>query len=189
MLISIPYSLGFLLIGFASHKSMLYIGRILDGMMIGFSAPSAQIFVRFELLEFYFTINYLQHLLTNFQIGECSSPRVRGALGAFTAIFLSLGILITYIIGAFVPWNVLAWILAAFPSLLFGSMFFMPETPSWLLSKNREEEARKSLQYLRGRYVCPTFDRQTKKKLRVILNLIILFHLTDTRTLIRNLRD
>lgn len=45
MLISIPYSIGFLLIGFASHSSMLYIGRILDGAMIGFSAPSAQIFV------------------------------------------------------------------------------------------------------------------------------------------------
>ena len=45
MLISIPYSVGFLLIGFASHVSMLYIGRILDGCMIGFTAPSAQIFV------------------------------------------------------------------------------------------------------------------------------------------------
>lgn len=127
MLISIPYSLGFLLIGFASHSSMLYIGRILDGAMIGFSAPSAQIF-----------------------IGECASPRVRGALGAFTAIFLSLGILITYVIGAFVPWNVLAWILSAFPALLFGAMYLMPETPSWLLSNNREEEAKKSLQFLRG---------------------------------------
>jgi facilitated trehalose transporter len=50
MLISIPYSLGFLLIGFASHSSMLYIGRILDGAMIGFSAPSAQIFVSFYFL-------------------------------------------------------------------------------------------------------------------------------------------
>lgn len=28
---------------------MLYIGRILDGAMIGFSAPSAQIFVSFSL--------------------------------------------------------------------------------------------------------------------------------------------
>ncbi len=84
------------------------------------------------------------------QIGECASPRVRGALGAFTAIFLSLGILITYVIGAFVPWNVLAWILSAFPALLFGSMFFLPETPTWLLSKNREAEARNALQYYRG---------------------------------------
>ena len=44
--IAFPFSLGFLLIGFASHKSMLYIGRILCGTMIGFTAPSAQIFVR-----------------------------------------------------------------------------------------------------------------------------------------------
>jgi Sugar (and other) transporter len=32
-------------------------------------------------------------------------------------------------------------------------MFFMPETPAWLLGKNREEEARKSLQFFRGRYL------------------------------------
>lgn len=89
----------------------------------------------------------------SWQIGECASPRVRGALGAFTAIFLSLGILITYVIGAFVPWNVLAWILSAFPALLFGAMYMMPETPTWLLSKNREEEAKKALQFLRGSYV------------------------------------
>lgn len=78
---------------------------------------------------------------------------MRGALGSFTAIFLALGVLVAYVIGAFTEWDELAWILAAFPILLFGCMWFMPETPLWLLSKGREEEARKSLQFLRGRYV------------------------------------
>merc|ERR1712071_186224 len=77
-------------------------------------------------------------------------PRIRGALGSFTAIFLALGILLAYIIGAFVQWDELAWILSVFPILLFGCMWFMPETPSWLLSNNREDEARASLQNLRG---------------------------------------
>ena len=86
------------------------------------------------------------------QIGECSSPRVRGALGSFTAIFLALGIVVTYVIGAFVPWNVLAWILAGSPVLLVAAMVFMPETPAWLLSKGREDEARRSLQWLRGEH-------------------------------------
>ena len=87
------------------------------------------------------------------QIGESASPRVRGALGSFPAIFLSLGILIAYIIGSFVEYDVLAFILAGFPACLFVAMFFMPETPAWLLSQNREEEARKSLQFFRGRYL------------------------------------
>ena len=43
--IAFPFSLGFLLIGFANHKWMLYVGRILCGTMIGITAPSAQIFV------------------------------------------------------------------------------------------------------------------------------------------------
>ena len=86
---------------------------------------------------------------------------MRGALGSFTAIFLALGILLTYVIGAFVRWNVLAWILAAFPALLVGAMCFMPETPAWLLTKNRESEAREALQFLRGEHtdVGPEFER------------------------------
>ena len=85
------------------------------------------------------------------QIGECASPRVRGALGSFPAIFLSFGILSAYIVGSFVEWNVLAWILAGFPASLLVAMLFMPETPAWLLATGREEQARKSLQFLRGR--------------------------------------
>lgn len=49
------------------------------------------------------------------------------------------------------PWNVLAWILSAFPVLLFGCMFIMPETPTWLLTQKREAEAREALQFYRGR--------------------------------------
>ena len=52
------------------------------------------------------------------QVSECSSPRVRGALGSFTATALSLGILIAYIIGALVQWHVLCFILGSLPVVL-----------------------------------------------------------------------
>lgn len=67
-----------------------------------------------------------------------------------TASALALGILVAYIIGAFVDWWVLAFILSAFPLMLFTGMIFMPETPIWLMTHGQEEEARKSLQRLRG---------------------------------------
>ncbi len=67
-----------------------------------------------------------------------------------TASALALGILVAYIIGAFVEWYVLAWILGCFPFLLTIGMIFMSETPTWLLSHGREEESRKALQRLRG---------------------------------------
>ena len=76
---------------------------------------------------------------------------MRGIFSSFTASALALGILVSYIIGSFVDWWVLAYVLGIFPFFLFAGMVFMPETPFWLLSKGREDEARKSLQRLRGK--------------------------------------
>jgi len=48
ILISFPYIIGFLLMGFTfyvRHKSILYVGRILNGLMLGSSTPAAQIYV------------------------------------------------------------------------------------------------------------------------------------------------
>ncbi len=58
-----------------------------------------------------------------------------------------------YIIGAFVDWWILAFVMAIFPLFLFTGMIFMPETPIWLIAHKQEEEARKSLQRLRGKSV------------------------------------
>jgi facilitated trehalose transporter len=85
------------------------------------------------------------------KVSECASPRIRGRLGSLTASSLALGILITYIIGAFVDWYVLAWILGCLSILFLCGTVMMPESPVWLLSNGREEEARLSLQLLRGK--------------------------------------
>ena len=48
IMISIPYILGFLLMGFTyfvRHKSTLFIGGILAGLVVGSSTPAAQIYV------------------------------------------------------------------------------------------------------------------------------------------------
>ena len=76
---------------------------------------------------------------------------MRGILGSFTASGLAFGIFVTYTIGAFVEWDVLCYILASFPVIMLIGMLFVPETPSWLLANDREEEARLSLQRLRGK--------------------------------------
>ncbi len=72
-------------------------------------------------------------------------------MGSLTATALALGIVVTYVIGAFVDWHVLAWILSSFPLILLVGMSFLPETPIWLLTHGRQDEARRSLQQLRGR--------------------------------------
>lgn len=45
----VPFVAGFLLMGFtyfAQHKAMLYIGRIMTGLMNGAATPAAQIYVQ-----------------------------------------------------------------------------------------------------------------------------------------------
>ncbi|EFX84289.1 hypothetical protein DAPPUDRAFT_47180 [Daphnia pulex] len=126
-----PFFIGFLLMGltfFGRHKAMLYVGRLMTGLVNGALTPSSQIY-----------------------ISECSSPRIRGTLSSLTASALALGILVAYIIGAFVDWWILALILTIFPLMLLTGMIFMPETPIWLISHKREDEARCALQRLRGK--------------------------------------
>lgn len=40
---------------------------------------------------------------------ECTDSKIRGIIGSFPSISMSAGIIVSYIIGSFVPWNILAW--------------------------------------------------------------------------------
>jgi sugar porter (SP) family MFS transporter len=67
---------------------------------------------------------------------------------------LTLGILVAYIVNAvFAPLGNWRWPLglAVVPALvLLVGMYFLPETPRWLVSKGREEEARRVLERTRA---------------------------------------
>ncbi|KAI9559970.1 hypothetical protein GHT06_013978 [Daphnia sinensis] len=130
--LSIPYVVGFYLMGLSYYlhsATVLFVGRVITGLITGASSPTSQIYV-----------------------SECSSPRVRGALGSFTSTFISFGILIAYIVGALVEWQIMCFVIGSLPVVLGLAMLLMPETPSWLVSHNREPQAKDALQQLRGKY-------------------------------------
>ncbi|GLH04112.1 Glucose transporter type 3 [Gryllus bimaculatus] len=141
LLLVLPFFAGWMLLVFADDLWMFILGRFITGMMGGAFSLTAPAYT-----------------------SEIADVQIRGMLGSFFDLMLTIGILFVYILGA-VQLNVklLTSICAAFP-LVFGILFlWMPETPTQLLKKGKEEEARNSLQKFRG----PHYDiddeiRETK---------------------------
>lgn len=61
-----------------------------------------------------------------------------------------VGYTMIYILGTVLTWRSVALINLSFPFISAILIFWIPETPYWLLSKNRYDHALKSLQWLRG---------------------------------------
>lgn len=61
-----------------------------------------------------------------------------------------IGFLIVYVMGTLTSWRNAALVCLCVPLISMVAICFVPETPYWLLSKNRVEDARRSLQWLRG---------------------------------------
>jgi sugar porter (SP) family MFS transporter len=85
-------------------------------------------------------------------ISEIAPTKIRGTLVSMFQLLITVGILAAYLSDrAFADNNDLeSWrpmlLVGVVPAvILFTGMFFLPETPRWLMSKGREEESRKVL--------------------------------------------
>jgi sugar porter (SP) family MFS transporter len=89
-------------------------------------------------------------------IGELVPPKIRGGLVSFNQLMVTIGILAAYIVdfglkGLASNWR---WMLGlgAIPGIALAvGMFFLPESPRWLVEKDREDDARKVLCRARNR--------------------------------------
>lgn len=59
-------------------------------------------------------------------------------------------LLSSYIIGTFFSWRIQALISSLIPLLIFLLMIFVPESPTYLVKKNRAAEASQALMRYRG---------------------------------------
>ncbi|CAH2058418.1 unnamed protein product, partial [Iphiclides podalirius] len=89
-------------------------------------------------------------MLSQVYISEISVPDIRGCLSAVLKIVGHLGVLFSFTIGAYLDWQQLALFISAAPLLLFCTVLYIPETPSYLVLIGKDEEAYKSLLWLRG---------------------------------------
>ncbi|OJK01855.1 hypothetical protein ASPACDRAFT_76410, partial [Aspergillus aculeatus ATCC 16872] len=91
-------------------------------------------------------------------LAECSEAKNRGQHVILTGVFMCLGYALCNWIDfafTFLPYSTLQWriplALSFIPSLMVaGSVFFLPESPRWLVSVNRVSEATASLAAYKG---------------------------------------
>ncbi|KAF5279761.1 hypothetical protein FQA39_LY05451 [Lamprigera yunnana] len=127
LVLTAPFIVGWLLIIFASSVPMIYVGRFITGMAGGAFCVSAPLYT-----------------------SEIAEKEIRGALGSYFQLLLTVGILFAYIMGFAAPPKIYTIILAVLPLVFFVAFIFQPETPIYRMKQNRVEDARTSLLRLRG---------------------------------------
>jgi len=126
LLVSAVFTVGALLSAAAANVEVLIAARVLLGLAIGASS-----------------------LVVPTYIAEIAPPAVRGRLVSLNQLMITIGIFASYLVGyAFADSAGWRWMLglAAVPSLaMLVGLLFMGESPRWLLSRGRTEEARAAL--------------------------------------------
>ncbi|XP_018579936.1 facilitated trehalose transporter Tret1 [Anoplophora glabripennis] len=82
-------------------------------------------------------------------VAEIADQKIRGFLSSIIYLMMLIGVLIIYSVAPFVPFYAHCVIGGALVSIELIVFPFMPESPYYLLYKNKPEEARKSLQWFR----------------------------------------
>merc|ERR1712127_200476 len=125
--IGLVFSLSYTLWLGASHVVMLYIARFLAGLGLGISQAVSTVY-----------------------IPEVSTPKLRSSMAVIPSMTGCLGVFSCQLLAYCLPWQTLATVFAAcnLPFLLM--CVAMPESPLYLVSKGKVEEAHAVLRRLRG---------------------------------------
>ncbi|XP_069696050.1 facilitated trehalose transporter Tret1-like [Periplaneta americana] len=92
---------------------------------------------------------------------ELVSPKLRGTILTGSGSFTCVGLLVISVLSAVVDWRTGSGIAAVVAAISFISTALLPESPTWLVRKNRMAEAERTLQWLCG----PGRDLEVKEEL------------------------
>lgn len=128
---SLVFVVGSILAAIAPDTNSLIAGRLLLGLAIGIVAATVPLY-----------------------LAELSPKDKRGRMVTFFQLAITLGILLSYVVGyifgeAENAWRMMFWAGFVPAIILFVGMLLVPESPRWLLTKGRNEEALKVLNQLR----------------------------------------
>ncbi|XP_034248386.1 facilitated trehalose transporter Tret1-like [Thrips palmi] len=120
---TLPFAAGWFLVATASTYEQVLAGRILTGLANPLGVNAAVVFST-----------------------EVAPAHLRGALNGAHPTMASLGIVGGYVLGAITDWRTAAWWSGASPIVVLVLMHVTCyESPIWLVSKGRVEEAARSL--------------------------------------------
>lgn len=100
---------------------------------------------------------------------------------------MAIGVLISYILGTWLPWDFLAFASALFPLALFFFLIPLPESPSWLRCKGHKEKADKAAEWLRHQpftgnvelYTIPNPMEETDRRKSSMITSVIATEIKD----------
>lgn len=118
---------GFLFVRFANNVELLYFGRLVGGLSFGLCFANIPPYT-----------------------GEISQSRVRKFTATFMQTFYNAGFVTTFGLTTFLDWRTAIWILLCFPCINILTISIIPESPTWLMIKNKENESMTALNSLRG---------------------------------------
>ncbi|XP_045619012.2 facilitated trehalose transporter Tret1-2 homolog [Procambarus clarkii] len=95
---------------------------------------------------------------SNNYVVEIAQKEIRGRLTGFTDTGRQVGFLLVYVVGSLdLTWREVMLVCGCITAVPpFIGLLFMPDSPRWLVTKGRLEEARKALAFFRG----PRYDSQ-----------------------------
>jgi len=125
---AILFFIGSIFCAIASDINILIISRFIVGLAIG-----------------------VVTFATPLYLSEISPEKIRGSLVSLFQLAITMGILFSYLINAVFSNIEFGWrwmlLFGIFPAIILGAgMLFMSDTPRWLVSKGREDEAKKVFQ-------------------------------------------
>ncbi|CAG9772154.1 unnamed protein product [Ceutorhynchus assimilis] len=119
----------FLLAYFYHNLSIVYLGRFMAGLSMGGVSVAAPLYV-----------------------AELAHISIRGTLGTFFQVQITVGLLMTYVFGDLLPdLRSLSLVCAVVPLVFLLSSAFIPESPVYLCEISQMHKAQNSLIWFRGR--------------------------------------
>ncbi|KAF5284560.1 hypothetical protein FQR65_LT02386 [Abscondita terminalis] len=96
-------------------------------------------------------------------VAEITQPYVRGLLAPLNSVMITIGLIVQFGMATFLSWRNTAAVSGTIPILACLLLFFVPESPHWLIMHKRLSEAQKSLAWLRGWTTTETVKTEFEK--------------------------